>query len=133
MKTNAPPGADQTARDEELRATRTTSNSATACTSPIASDLRPAQEQKQLTDVAHVGAVWKSPRDKRQCIQAGFKSFNGSPPYLDLRVFELDAQGRMRATTRGITISPPRLNQLAKLIGDAARKAQKLGLTAGSS
>ncbi|MGY4370895.1 hypothetical protein ACVW1A_006960 [Bradyrhizobium sp. LB1.3] len=84
-------------------------------------------------EIAHIGAIWKSTRDKRTCIQAGLKQFNGSP-YCDLRVFELDAQGRMRATAKGITISPQRLMQLAKLVGDAARKAVELGLiTAGSS
>jgi hypothetical protein len=39
----------------------------------------------------------------------------------------------MLPTTRGITCSPQRLMQLAKLVGDAARKAHALGLTAGSS
>jgi hypothetical protein len=83
-------------------------------------------------DIAHIGAIWKSPRDKRTCIQAGIKSYNGSA-YLDLRVFQLDAQGRMRPTAKGITISPQRLMALAKLVGDAARTAHALGLTAVSS
>ncbi len=76
----------------------------------------------------HVGAIWKSARDKRACIQGTIKSFNDSPPYLDLRIFELDAQGRMQATHRGITVSMARLPALAQLVGDAVRKASAAGL-----
>lgn len=91
-----------------------------------------AQASNSPIDIAHVGAVWKSPRDKRACIQAGFKSYN-SVPHLDLRLYEADGQGRMRPTTKGITVSPQRLMQLAKLVGDAARMAARLGLILGSS
>jgi hypothetical protein len=75
-----------------------------------------------------VGAIWLSPRDRTRCIQGGIKSFNGSAPYFDLRIFEMDAQGRMRATSKGITVSAQKLPALAKLVGDAARKAHALGL-----
>jgi hypothetical protein len=33
----------------------------------------------------------KNARDKRACIEASSKTFNDSPPYLD--IFEMDAQG----------------------------------------
>jgi Transcriptional Coactivator p15 (PC4) len=90
------------------------------------------QANYSAVDIAHVGAIWKSPRDKRTCIQAGLKSYNGSP-YCDLRIFEMDAQGRMRPTSKGLTVSPQKLMHLAKLVGDAARKAHALGLTGASS
>jgi hypothetical protein len=131
MKTNAPPRASTSAAREKIRAT-IASNIPAACSQPIASDLNPAQDQNQPIEIAHVGAIWKSPRDKRQCIQAQLRAFNGSP-FCDLRIFELDHQGRMRATSKGLTISPQRLMQLAKLVGDAARKATALGLIEVSS
>lgn len=117
MKENAPPMGKSGARNYKA----TTSSNPT-----VAIARSPAQDQSAT--VAHIGAIWKSPRDKRQCIEANFKTFNGSPPYLDLRILELDASGRMRPTAKGITISPQRLAQLAKLLGDAARMAQKLGM-----
>lgn len=86
----------------------------------------------QRIQIAHIGAIWKSPRDKSTCIQGALKTYK-SHPYFDLRLFELDQSGRMQATDKGITISPQRLMQLSKLVGDAARMAARLGLIPGSS
>jgi hypothetical protein len=92
----------------------------------------PAQEQLADTGI-HIGAIWKSARDKRACIQATIKTFNGSPPFLDLRIHELDSFGRMVPTSKGITCSMQRLPALAKLVGDCLRKAAALGLLTGAS
>jgi Transcriptional Coactivator p15 (PC4) len=129
MKANAPPRANSATRDL-VRANNTTPKPSVNASIPSACNS--AQDQNQAVDIAHIGAIWKSPRDKRTCIQAGLKSYNGAP-YCDLRVFEMDHLGRMRATAKGITISTQRLPQLAKLLGDAARKAHALGLTGASS
>jgi hypothetical protein len=95
---------------------------------PTISETR-ASAQAQLNNGGiHCGAVWKSPRDKRQCVQASIKSFDGSPPYLDLRIFELDAYGCMKPTHKGITVSMARLPALGQLIGGAVRKAYAAGL-----
>ncbi|MCP3444191.1 PC4/YdbC family ssDNA-binding protein [Bradyrhizobium sp. CCGUVB14] len=95
-------------------------------------DRRASTQVSIPTEIAHIGAIWRSPRDKSTCIQGALKTYN-SNPYFDLRLFELDHAGRMRPTSKGITVSPQRLMQLAKLVGDAARTAARLGLIPGSS
>jgi len=88
-----------------------------------------ASTQQLIADEEiHIGAIWKSPRDKRACIEGKIKSFNDSPPYFDLRILEMDAQGRMRPTHKGVTVSMACLPALAKLVGDAMRKASAAGL-----
>ena len=83
-------------------------------------------------DGIHVGSIWKSPRDKTTCIQAKLRSFNECP-YLDVRVFQLDERGRMKPTSKGVTVSVAKIGGLSKLVGDAYRKALAIGLVGGSS
>jgi hypothetical protein len=84
--------------------------------------------QSGADSAIHCGTIWKSPRDKRQCIEGKIKSYQGSPPFFDIRILELDAGGRMVPTSKGITCSMARLPQLAQLIGTAVRKASAAGL-----
>ena len=115
--------------EQTARGSSTSSASGSEATYSLADQRQRAQaSQPDIVDIAHVGAIWRSPRDRTRCVQADIKSFNGSAPYLDLRLFETDAAGRMRATPKGITCSAQKLPALAKLVGDAARKAHQLGL-----
>jgi hypothetical protein len=97
---------------------------------------RPAQTSvhQQLADGGiHVAALWKSPRNRREAIQVSLRSYEGHP-YVDARIFAMDASGRMRPTQRGIAVGVKTLPLFAKPVGDALRKATQLGLiTAGSS
>jgi hypothetical protein len=100
----------------------------TAIVSAPAAPNQDPHRQSGADSALHIGAIWKSPRDKRQCIEAKIKSYQGSPAFLDLRILEMDAAGRMQPTHRGITCSMARLPALAKLVGDAVRKAGAAGL-----
>jgi hypothetical protein len=91
-----------------------------------------AQATPIHSDGIHVGAVWKSARDKTQCIQGTIKSYCGNP-YLDLRVYALNASGRMVPTPKGITVSLAQLGKLTKLVGDAYRMASRMEVTMVSS
>lgn len=73
----------------------------------------------------HIGAIWKSRRDRTRCIEATLRSYNGNA-YCDIRMMEL-RDGRMVSTGKGITVSAKQLGKFAKLVGDAYRKAVVLG------
>ncbi|MGM4870679.1 hypothetical protein AB7645_05560 [Bradyrhizobium sp. 956_D2_N1_5] len=92
-----------------------------------------AQASKpQPTEIAHVGAIWKSARDRTRCLQFDIKELNGHA-YLDCRTYKLDGNGRMQPTDQRLTIGTKQLAKLADMIGKSYRKAHQLGLTAGSS
>ncbi|WP_160168933.1 transcriptional coactivator p15/PC4 family protein [Bradyrhizobium sp. Ai1a-2] len=74
-----------------------------------------------------VGAIWKSARDRRRAIQATLREYEGNA-YADFRIFEMDAFGRMRPTSKGLTVSVKQLGKFAKLVGDTYRVALKMGL-----
>lgn len=86
----------------------------------------------QPIEIAHVGRVWKSARDKKRCLQFDIKELNGHA-YLDCRAYKLDADGCMRPTDQRLTIGTRQLAKLADMIGKSYRRAYELGLTAASS
>ncbi len=96
----------------------------------------PAQDSHStnslIGDGIHVGAIWKSPRDRTQAIQVTLREYHGNP-YADCRLFVMNGSGHMVPTQKGLTVSVRQLGKLTKLIGDAYRKASSLGLTAVSS
>lgn len=85
----------------------------------------PAQYPILPADGVHVGAIWKSARDRSQCIQASIRRYEGHP-YLDLRVHVLDGAGRMVPSARGITCSLAQLGKLTQLVGNAYRMASTM-------
>jgi hypothetical protein len=130
------PQADINREGSVLRSSQNNDNSSTSYLSDQRALAQAVSRRSNgnihAVDIAHVGAIWKSLRDRQTCIQAALKSYNGAP-YLDLRIFEMDDRGRMCATRKGITVSPQKMMQLAMLVGDAARKAHALGLVTGTS
>jgi len=78
---------------------------------------------------AHVGAIWKSPRDRTRCIQATIRSHNGAV-FADFQMLTLDpGTGRVMPGNQRLTVSAKQLGKFAKLVGDAYCKALALGET----
>jgi hypothetical protein len=83
-----------------------------------------------MTDAAvHVGAIWKSPRDKTRCIQATIRSYKGAV-FADFQMLTLDpGTGRMMPGNQRLTVSAKQLGKFSALVGSAYRKAVALGET----
>ncbi|WP_314961504.1 transcriptional coactivator p15/PC4 family protein [Bradyrhizobium cosmicum] len=80
-----------------------------------------------------IASFWKSPRNRREAVQVSLRQYE-QHPYADFRVYAMDESGRMRPTSRGISIGLKTLPQFCKAAGDALRKATALNLiTAGST
>jgi hypothetical protein len=80
-----------------------------------------------LADGIGCGAIWKSPRDRTRAIEARLREFNGNA-FAEFRLMQMNEQGRMVPTGKGITVSTAQLGKFSKLVGDAYRKAEKLHL-----
>lgn len=78
-------------------------------------------------DGIHIATFWKSPRNRREAIQVTLKEYEGHP-YMDARVFTTNYAGQMVPTPRGIAIGIRTLPTFSKAVGDAVRKAVKMGL-----
>jgi hypothetical protein len=91
-----------------------------------------AQANNSPIEIAHVGRVWKSPRDKTRCLQFDLKELNGHA-YLDCRTYKLDGNGRMQPTDQRLTIGTKQLAKFADMVGKSYRMAYELRLTAGST
>ncbi|MET4384355.1 hypothetical protein ABIB73_000090 [Bradyrhizobium sp. F1.4.3] len=135
MKKNAPPWANTAARGSSAIASESIAikpNTAPAQETPSHQVVRNGAQPSAPIEIAHIGRVWKSARDKTRCLQFDIKEFRGNA-YLDCRAFVLDADGRMQPTDQRLTIGTKQLAKLADMIGRSYRKAYELGLTAGSS
>jgi hypothetical protein len=119
-KESAAPVATGAARERHTAATPSVS---------LAPNPAPTQQPSLL---AHVGSIWKSPRDRSRAIQFDVKQFKGSS-YLDIRLYEAGRDGRMQRTATGITVSTKQLAKFADHVGKSYRQAVKLGLTQVSS
>lgn len=102
-------------------------------------DIRQPQSRAQAlrTDNAsasdiHVGAIWKSPRDKSRAIDARLRHFNGHD-FAEFRLLQMDSAGRMVPTGKGVSVSVKQLGRFSQLVGSAYRKAEAMGLTPRSS
>ncbi len=88
--------------------------------------------QESLADGIHIGTIWKSPRDRTRSIEATLRTYNGND-FADIRVMQSDGQGRLVPTDQRLTVSVKRLGQFAALIGNAYRRAERMGLTPRST
>jgi len=78
------------------------------------------------------GCIWRGPRDRSRAIQATIREYHGHH-FLDLRGLQMNEAGRMVPNGQRLTVSAKQIGKFSALVGAAFRKAERLGLTPGTS
>lgn len=74
-----------------------------------------------------IARTWKSARDRKQSIVLTLKEYEGHA-FLDLRIYDTNAEGQSVPTKKGLTVGMARLEEFAASVSKAVERAREIGL-----